>query len=94
MGIKLEPTTVVGGNNAAFAVYLNGPAGPGGTVVTLTSSSSNATSPATVTIPQGATDANAPFDGTAMPGPNQGGGQEKEQRQNRKNPPAGGKDNH
>ncbi|HEY3780646.1 MAG TPA: choice-of-anchor tandem repeat GloVer-containing protein [Fimbriimonadaceae bacterium] len=58
VSVKLVPTTVVGGNNAAFAVYLNGPAGPGGTVVTLTSSSSNATLPSSVTVPQGATAAN------------------------------------
>ena len=56
--IRLEPTSVVGGNNAAFAVYLNGPAGPGGTVVTLSSSSAAATLPATVTVPEGATAAN------------------------------------
>jgi hypothetical protein len=43
---------------------------------------------------QTATDANAAFDSAAVPGPNQGGGQENEQRQNWKHPPAGGKDNH
>jgi hypothetical protein len=43
---------------------------------------------------QSTTDPNAAFDGTTVAGPNQGGGQENEERQNWKHPPAGGKDNH
>jgi hypothetical protein len=57
-GLKLLPTSVKGGATAAFAVYLNGAAGPGGTVVTLSSGSADATVPATVTVPAGATSAN------------------------------------
>ncbi|HEY3781034.1 MAG TPA: PQQ-binding-like beta-propeller repeat protein [Fimbriimonadaceae bacterium] len=56
--VQLQPAGVEGGNSSAFAVYLNGPAGPSGTVLTLSSNSSDATVPATVTIPAGATSAN------------------------------------
>jgi hypothetical protein len=57
-GVKLLPPSVRGGNSAAFAVYLNGPAGPGGTVVTLSSGSADATIPATVLVQAGASSAN------------------------------------
>ncbi len=57
-GLKLLPTSVKGGSTAAFAVYLNGAAGPGGAVVTLSSGSVDATVPATLAVPAGATAAN------------------------------------
>jgi hypothetical protein len=55
--VRLLPTSVIGGNSTALAVYLNGPAGLGGTVVTLLSGSGDATIPATVTVPAGASSA-------------------------------------
>ncbi|HEY3781210.1 MAG TPA: hypothetical protein VGL56_09020 [Fimbriimonadaceae bacterium] len=56
--VRLVPTSIKGGGTAAFAVYLNGVAGPGGTLVTLTSSSATASIPGTVLVPQGASAAN------------------------------------
>jgi hypothetical protein len=56
--VKLNPTSVTGGSKTVFSVYLNGPAGPGGTVVTLSSGSADATIIPSVTIPQGASFAN------------------------------------
>jgi photosystem II stability/assembly factor-like uncharacterized protein len=56
--VKLNPTSVTGGSKTVFSVYLNGPAGPGGTAVSLSSASGDATIIPSVTIPQGATFAN------------------------------------
>jgi hypothetical protein len=53
-GLRIVPTSVKGGNNVALAVYLNGLAGPGGTLVTLSSGSAHATIQQSVRIAQGA----------------------------------------
>jgi hypothetical protein len=52
------PTTVTGGTSRSATVYLNGPAGPGGTVAALNSSAPALTVPATVIVASGATSAN------------------------------------
>jgi len=52
-GLFLNPSTVSGGTSSSGTVSLSGPAGPGGTVVGLSSSSSAAAVPASVTIPAG-----------------------------------------
>ena len=54
-GLSLSPTTVVGGNTSTGTVTLGGAAGPSGAIVTLQSSSANATVPASVTVAAGAT---------------------------------------
>ncbi|HEY3782583.1 MAG TPA: hypothetical protein VGL56_15985 [Fimbriimonadaceae bacterium] len=56
-GLKLLPTSVQGGRQGAFAVYLNGPAGPSGVTVNLSSPSPDATLPMSVNIPPGGTSA-------------------------------------
>jgi hypothetical protein len=56
--VKLQPTTVKGGNNAKFAVYLNGPAGPSGTTVNFGYTGTSSSMPSSVVIPPGATAAN------------------------------------
>ena len=52
--LTASPTSLKGGNNITFRVTLGSPAGPSGTVVTLTSANSAVTVPATVTVPAGA----------------------------------------
>jgi len=56
--ISLNPGTVIGGNNSTGTVTLNGPAPSAGIVVNLSSSSSYASVPTTVTVLSGATSAN------------------------------------
>ena len=51
----VSPTTVFGGNSSTGTIILNGPAGIGGSTVTLGSSSSSVTPPGSVTIAQGQT---------------------------------------
>jgi len=53
----VNPTTGPGGTSVTGTVTLNAPAGPGGRVVTLVSSATALTVPASVTIAQGATSA-------------------------------------
>jgi len=53
--VTTSPASVVGGNAVTGTVTLSLPAPPQGSVVTLTSSSANATVPSSVTIPAGAT---------------------------------------
>jgi len=56
--LAISPGTVVGGNSATGTVTLNGPAGPSGTWVTLSSQRPNVASvPMTVLVPAGATQA-------------------------------------
>jgi len=55
--VSLNPTTVTGGTTSTGTVTLTGPAPAGGAVVSLVSSSADATVPATVTIAAGATSA-------------------------------------
>ncbi len=57
-GLSLSASSVNSGSSVTGTVTLSGPAPAGGIVVLLTSSSSFATVPATVTIPEGATSAN------------------------------------
>jgi hypothetical protein len=56
-GLSLSPTSVVGGNSCTGTVTLSGPAPPQGAFVALQSSLGQATLPANVTIPGGATTA-------------------------------------
>jgi len=56
-GLSLAPTTLIGGVNSTGTVTLNTAAPTGGTIVNLTSSSTNAKVPATVTVAAGATSA-------------------------------------
>jgi len=53
--LTLSPSTVTGGNKTQATVTLTQPAPAGGDLVTLQSSSSSATVPASITIPQGST---------------------------------------
>ena len=53
--VTVTPTSVKGGKSSTGRVNLNGPAGVGGAVVTVSDNSANATTPATVTVPAGAT---------------------------------------
>jgi len=55
--ISISPNTVPGGTSATGTATLNGPAPLGGITVALNSSTSNATVPASVTIPSGSTSA-------------------------------------
>ena len=57
IGLVLVPTSVVGGNNSTGTITLSGAAGPGGLVVSLTSSNPAATVPGTVSVAAGATSA-------------------------------------
>lgn len=60
--VRANPSTIVGGNTSTGTVILAGPAGPGGVVVTLSSSNTNlAVVPASVTVPTGATTATFPI---------------------------------
>jgi len=52
--ITVSPATILGGKDTTGFVFLSDPAPPGGTKVTLSSSSANATLPASVTVPGGA----------------------------------------
>jgi len=54
-GIALAPSGVAGGQSSTGTVLLDGPAPSGGAMITLSSSSSAASVPATVTVPAGAT---------------------------------------
>jgi hypothetical protein len=51
VSVALNPTSVVGGNSSTGSVTLSGPAGPGGTAVSLASSNSSAVVPVSVTVP-------------------------------------------
>jgi hypothetical protein len=54
-GLTVAPSSVGGGSSAVGTVTLAGQAGPGGTVVSLSSNSSSATVPSSVTVAAGAT---------------------------------------
>jgi len=56
-GVTASPTSVVGGNPSTGTVTLSDPAGPGGAVVALSSSSTSATLPPSVTVAAGSTTA-------------------------------------
>ena len=59
---SVSPTSVVGGYRADLVIRLNGPAGPGGDVVTLYTGESNlAALPATVSVPAGESAVSVPF---------------------------------
>jgi hypothetical protein len=58
-GLSLDPASLVGGTSSTATVTLAGPAPPGGTVVSLISSSPSAMVPASVTIPAGQTSTTA-----------------------------------
>jgi hypothetical protein len=53
-GVSVAPTSVKGGTNAEATVTLSGPTGAAGYMVTLSSSSSSVTLPASLTFPAGA----------------------------------------
>jgi hypothetical protein len=55
--LSLSPTTVIGGNNSQGTVHLTSPAPSGGLMVALSSSSADATVPASVLIGAGSTSA-------------------------------------
>lgn len=55
--LSVAPSTVLGGSNAVGTVTLSGQAPPGGASISLASSASAATLPATVSVPAGATTA-------------------------------------
>ena len=58
--VQLVPTSVIAGANSTFYVYLNGPAGPSGSSISLSSShASEASVPATLTIMAGGTNGKA-----------------------------------
>ncbi len=59
-GLSLASTTLVGGNSTTGTVTLNGPAGPGGATINLSTTSTAAITPATVVIPQGSSSATFP----------------------------------
>jgi len=56
-GLTLSPTSLQGGNSSTGTLTLSGPAPTGGDVVSLTSSSSSAVVPSSVTVAAGATSA-------------------------------------
>ena len=60
-GIKIAPTTVVGGSTAKVGVYLGGAASPSGDDVALSSSSPDAVVPATLVVAPGGTEASTSF---------------------------------
>lgn len=53
--LSLSPATVTGGSQTMATITLDGPAGPGGTVVEVTTNVPFATVPATVTVPEAQT---------------------------------------
>lgn len=53
--LAFTPTQVTGGQTVSCRVVINGVAGPGGRVIAILDNSPNATVPATVTVPAGAT---------------------------------------
>jgi hypothetical protein len=57
--VRVAPSPVVGGVSTKVAVYLNGKAPTGGFVVSVSSNSASAVVPKTITVPAGATAANA-----------------------------------
>ena len=57
IGVSMSPSSVYGGAPSVGIVTLNGPAGPGGATVDLTTTNSALSVPATVTVPSGATTA-------------------------------------
>jgi hypothetical protein len=64
--LSLNPTTVVGGNASTGTVTLSAAAPTGGVVVSLSDNSSAASSPASVTVPGGATTASFAIATTAV----------------------------
>jgi dipeptidyl aminopeptidase/acylaminoacyl peptidase len=54
-GVNVTPNPIVGGYTSSGTVLLNGPAGPDGTTVTLTSSNPAVEVPASITVPAGKT---------------------------------------
>jgi hypothetical protein len=53
--LAFTPTTVTGGNTVSCRVVINGVAGPSGRTIAILDNSPNATAPATVVVPPGAT---------------------------------------
>jgi len=64
--LSLNPTSVTGGNSSTGTVTLSGAAPVGGAQVVLSSSSSAASVPPSVTVPAGATSATFPVNTTAV----------------------------
>ncbi|HEY3783160.1 MAG TPA: hypothetical protein VGL56_18940 [Fimbriimonadaceae bacterium] len=64
--VRVAPSPVVGGTSTKVAVYLNGMAPTGGLAVKVSSNNSAAVVPATITVPAGATAANAVVTTTAV----------------------------
>jgi len=64
--VMVRPNSVDGGHSSTGTVELTGPAGSGGVVVTLTSSDTSTTVPATVTIKAGRKTADFPITTTAV----------------------------
>jgi sugar lactone lactonase YvrE len=71
-GISVNPPTITGGQSASGTVTLASTAGAGGVSVGLSSSNPNATVPATVTVPQGATSATFPVTTSPVTSPTSG----------------------
>jgi hypothetical protein len=66
MSVAVDPSTVVGGQDALGWVVLNGPAPSGGFVITLVGDNSVATLPTTVTVPEGYTRLHFPVPTTVV----------------------------
>jgi hypothetical protein len=64
--VRVAPSPVVGGTSTKVAVYLNGIAPTGGFIVSVASSSVSAVVPTTITVPAGATAANATLTTSAV----------------------------
>lgn len=63
--LSLSPSIVYGGMSSTGTVTLNAPAPPGGMTINLSDNSGNATTPASVTVPEGET--SATFEVTTVP---------------------------
>jgi len=66
IGLSIAPATVAGGNSATGTVTFDLPAGPSGTVVSLTTNNLVAQVPASVTVPATATSASFTINTTAV----------------------------
>jgi trimeric autotransporter adhesin len=65
-GVSVVPNPVTGGSSATGTVTLSAPAGPGGVLVTLGSDNGAATTPASITIPQGSSTGTFPVNTTPV----------------------------
>ena len=66
LSLNINPATLKGGASSVGTVTLNGPAGPSGAVVSVSSNVANANVPTTVTIPAGKTSATFKITTTAV----------------------------